>query len=817
MMRLSGITLLSGAITGLLAAASAGAQFDGRYPRVDDFGHQIYLEQHELPILAHGAREPAPAPDGQHLAFAARGWIWLLDMDTGVATQLTSSPDIDARPRWSPDGTRLAFVRDNGNDTMVVVRDMRSGRETVIDTSTMDLDPEFSGDGDYLFYTSGVGGSLGLWRYHLASGAETMLTDLPQVERNARRINTRDALLYLHGTGAYRSLRLRDFISGEDEAVVENTLTYHLTADVHPEHDVIVFASPTGNDYHLYTMDLSDPRVHSQITFGTGFAQNPAYSADGTMVYFDEPDADQQFHLYAVPAYGGAVQRVAITRWDPAAPQGQLVIETRDEAGEPVAARLSVESADGRSIPSPVGPTYYDSQTGRHYFYSQGRLQLDVPAGRYRVIAARGPMHMLARGEVRVQRGGSAELTLSPEEIWDAADAGYVSADYHIHLNGDGQHRASHADTMASILGEDLDHIAPMSWNRWERLIDREIVGMETAEDGHIVHQAQEVRSHFHGHIGLIGASEPFFPWFFGPANPALGDPDLTNGAVFEHADATGGFATYVHPIGDDDGPFAGDAPSGIPLEMVADSLLADRVGIEMVCAWTSPLGNAELWYRFLNVGRPVVAMSGTDTWTDFHRTPPPGTGRAYVRAIDRIDDFGAVLDAAIAGESFVTTGPALVFELGDGSRPGGVTSAGETSWQVQLASAVALDRVEIIVNGQVVQSLGGIEAGTSTVLSGNIVLPEAGWVAARAYTSERQADAWPTFHMRPFAHSSPIWIAEVGSTDPAAAAAAAADLMAALDVSEARALDAYGDVAITRLQARFEEARAYLRGFMTE
>ncbi|MDZ7769957.1 MAG: hypothetical protein U5K38_13150 [Woeseiaceae bacterium] len=210
---------------GLVLADSAAAQWVNRYSRLSDFNHHTYLEQHELPILAHGPTDPAPAPDGQTLAMAARGWIWQLDLATGKATQLTNGPAVDSRPRWSPDGQQLAIVRDNGNDTAIVILNVENGQEQVINTPTIELDPEFSADGQSLYYTSGVGDKLSLWQRHLASGVDTRLTDLPQVERNARRLPSGDGLVYLHGDGPHRVLRERDFVAGTDAIVHAETLT----------------------------------------------------------------------------------------------------------------------------------------------------------------------------------------------------------------------------------------------------------------------------------------------------------------------------------------------------------------------------------------------------------------------------------------------------------------------------------------------------------------------------------------------------------------------------------------------------------------
>jgi TolB protein len=316
------------------------------------------------------------------------------------------------------------------------------------------------------------------------------------------------------------------------------------------------------------------------------------------------------------------------------------------------------------------------------------------------------------------------------------------------------------------------------------------------------------VRSHFHGHIGLSNVTEPFNPWFFGPNNPTLGDPNLTNADVFTYANQVGAFATYVHPVSGDGNPFSEAAISSIPLELLSDGILQPHMGLELVCAWTSSLGTAELWYRLLNIGQPVSAMSGTDSWVDFHRTPAVGTGRAYIRPTNEAGVADPVIAGAIAGRSFLTTGPALVFSMDNGAQPGDITGGGKQSYTLVLTSSVAIDKVDIIVNGLVVEALAGIKAGETKSFSGVVDLPEGGWVAARAYSDEQRMDSWPSMHARPFAHSSPIWIAEIGSTEESAHNAAVVDLLRGIDAAEKKAKQAYGERPMPRLYQRFEDAR---------
>jgi dipeptidyl aminopeptidase/acylaminoacyl peptidase len=60
---------------------------------------------------------PPFGPAGNGLvAYAASGDIYTADTVSGVATAIVTGPEIDEEPMFSPDGTRLAFLRQAGND-----------------------------------------------------------------------------------------------------------------------------------------------------------------------------------------------------------------------------------------------------------------------------------------------------------------------------------------------------------------------------------------------------------------------------------------------------------------------------------------------------------------------------------------------------------------------------------------------------------------------------------------------------------------------------------------------------------------------------
>ena len=102
------------AITLFLVPLVANSEWTHRYPKVDGQRHHIYLESYELPILSSGPKYPAPSPNGDQIAFASNGWIWIMDAKTNSARRVTNSKNIDGRPRWSPDSRLITFVKDSG-------------------------------------------------------------------------------------------------------------------------------------------------------------------------------------------------------------------------------------------------------------------------------------------------------------------------------------------------------------------------------------------------------------------------------------------------------------------------------------------------------------------------------------------------------------------------------------------------------------------------------------------------------------------------------------------------------------------------------
>ncbi|MGA9792203.1 MAG: DPP IV N-terminal domain-containing protein, partial [Terriglobales bacterium] len=72
---------------------------------------KIHDEREKERVMRYHVAAYTWSPDSKHLLFDSQGQLWYYSLDTGTAVQLTSSPDPSEDPKFSPDGTRLVYVR----------------------------------------------------------------------------------------------------------------------------------------------------------------------------------------------------------------------------------------------------------------------------------------------------------------------------------------------------------------------------------------------------------------------------------------------------------------------------------------------------------------------------------------------------------------------------------------------------------------------------------------------------------------------------------------------------------------------------------
>lgn len=137
---------------------------------------------------------PTWSPDGRTIVVTGLvggvSDLFLVDVETEEATRLTDDRYAEMHPSFSPDGSRIAFATDRGPGTdletleyggyEIVVMDVETREITRVPgmAGTKNINPQWSGDGQSIFFISDRTGISNIYRVELESGRLSQVTDL---------------------------------------------------------------------------------------------------------------------------------------------------------------------------------------------------------------------------------------------------------------------------------------------------------------------------------------------------------------------------------------------------------------------------------------------------------------------------------------------------------------------------------------------------------------------------------------------------------------------------------------------------------------
>ncbi len=243
--------------------------------------------------------QPALSPDGDRVVYVLRtldagkdrnvDQLWTVPTAGGTPRRLTAGPS-DTSPAWSPDGSRIAFVRDR----QMHVLDTDGGEpERVTDLPLGAGAPVWSPDSARLAFSApvdpGTGGPL-----------------------------VADRLDYqADGAGMFGSVRSQvhvvELASGDCRQLTDGT-EHALAPAWSPDGSTIAFTRGVGDDTDLrfrlavHLLAVDDPKALPRVVaFADGVARTVSYVADGESLLVVGWDGDPVGHarLFRVPLDGG--------------------------------------------------------------------------------------------------------------------------------------------------------------------------------------------------------------------------------------------------------------------------------------------------------------------------------------------------------------------------------------------------------------------------------------------------------------------------------------------------------------------------------
>ncbi|MGA7672908.1 MAG: S9 family peptidase, partial [Nitrolancea sp.] len=250
--------------------------------------------------------DPRISPDGQNIAFCVRpvsndeehpkGSIWLVPFEDGEPRRLTSSAGLDQSPRWSPDGSRIAFISDRAERGKTSVYVMR------VD----------GGEAERCFDQQGDVGGLA---WSLDGRFLSVLFTEPETEEEKKRKEERDDVRVWDTDYKYRRLWIIDVQTGEasvispearqvhyyswspdSERLALNTTATPRIDDIFHETDVSIISRTGGDATPVFTP--------------TGITADLLWSADSRMLAYRGPAGRviNEDYVYAVDLESGGVR-----------------------------------------------------------------------------------------------------------------------------------------------------------------------------------------------------------------------------------------------------------------------------------------------------------------------------------------------------------------------------------------------------------------------------------------------------------------------------------------------------------------------------
>src|SRR5690606_7298977 len=132
------------------------------------------------------------SPDGSRIVFDLLGDLYLLPIQGGEATLLRGGPAYETQPRFSPDGSRIAFTsdRDGLENLWVMDADGGNARQVTEERERQVSNPAWTPDGQYLvgrkhFRNTRSLGAGEMWLYHVAGGSGSQISERRNWEQNA--------------------------------------------------------------------------------------------------------------------------------------------------------------------------------------------------------------------------------------------------------------------------------------------------------------------------------------------------------------------------------------------------------------------------------------------------------------------------------------------------------------------------------------------------------------------------------------------------------------------------------------------------------
>jgi Tol biopolymer transport system component len=753
-----------------------------------DVPHNYYYREMYLPQVTTGPSSVSWSPDGKSLTYSMHGSIWIQNLDSDVAQEVTAGPGYDYQPDWSPDGKSIVFVRYNNDAMELQLLDIATGKVIPLTSGgAVNVEPRWSPDGTRIvFVSTQYNKRFHIFMAYMNGGS---LNRIEQLTEERRSKITRyyyspfdhelsptwspdgTELIFIsnperyYGTGGF--WRMKAEKGAERREIRFEETTWKAKPDWSSDGKRVIYSSYLGRPWHQIWIMTSDGGDPFPLTYGEYDNTAPRWSRDAKQIAFVS-NRNGNTSLWVMNIPGGKQRQIIAKEKKWLRPMATLKISVTDQSGKPMSARISVTAEDQRAYAPDDAWMHADDGFDRavrpfevHYFHTQGNSTVTIPTGKILVEVMSGFEYRLVQQDVSVTAGETkpVKFQLQPHMLPERFGKWY-SGDLHVHMNYAGTYRNVPEQMLAQAKAENLNVVNNLIVNKEQRIPDMAYYSDgkpdAASTDRNILLHEQEYHTSYWGHLGLLNLKEFYvMPDYSGYTNTGAASLYPTNAAVADLVHEQGGLVGYVHPWDWDPDPAKEEKLTN---ELPIDVALG-KVDYYEVVGFSDHIATAHVWYRLLNCGFRLAVGGGTDAMANYASLRGPvGTNRAYIKLDGKLnaDDW---LQNLKNGRTFASNSALLGFTVqgkiaGDEIKlPAG---AHELKFDAAMRSIVPMDHVEIVFNGKPVKQLSLSSDKMSADEQGSIQIDRSGWLVLRT-CADRATD--PVLDLYPYATTGAIYV----------------------------------------------------------
>jgi eukaryotic-like serine/threonine-protein kinase len=333
------------------------------------------------------------SPDSQWLAISDKAStsdpysIFMLSVDSGEKRRVTTPPPSvsgDLTPAVSPDGKSVAYKHfESGGVSEIYVAPIAGGSDRRLTTSDLaKSSPAWTPDGSEVLFLSENGSNIGLWRVAAAVGTPTRIEAVgqavtsfaisPQGNRLAWTQAVNDSNVWQADLSG-GSLPVAQKASSK--ALISST-KLDMSSQFSPDGKRIVFSSTRSGRSSVWVADSNGEQQLQVVAFERGSAGSPRWSPDGKLIVFDGR-VDGNADVYVVNVDGGKPRRMTTEDSEDVVPSfsrdGQWIYFCSNRSGTRQIWKMASAGGPAVQVTTLGGFDNIESPDGKFLYYAKGR------------------------------------------------------------------------------------------------------------------------------------------------------------------------------------------------------------------------------------------------------------------------------------------------------------------------------------------------------------------------------------------------------------------------------------------------------------